>query len=76
MAILKPTTRKNTMANGATYAIYRTSIAQLMQESQRLPSLPAHTLKIRSALAQDNVNHQRLAELIAQDPSLSILIMR
>ncbi|GAA5315836.1 MAG: hypothetical protein AseanaTS_10410 [Candidatus Pelagadaptatus aseana] len=64
------------MAEVATYSIYSTCIKQLMQETQHLPSLPSLTLKIRSTLTSENVNHQQLGELISQDASLCVWIMR
>lgn len=62
--------------SAASYAIYRKSVQQLMQEDQRLPSLPAQTLRIREALSSETINHKRLGELISQDPSLVVRIMR
>lgn len=64
------------MTETVNYAIYSTSITQLMQESQHLPSLPSLTLKIRNTLTQEYVNHQQLGELISQDASLCVWIMR
>ena len=77
MPVQKPPINATSSNNlGGDYSIYRTCIEQVMQGSERLPSLPAITLKIRNALANDNITHQQLAKLVTSDPSLCLLIMR
>lgn len=60
----------------AEYAIYRTTIDQIMQGDERLPSLPVLTMKIRKASSDENITIPRLSSLIARDPSLVVQIMR
>lgn len=60
----------------ATISVYRNVINQVMQGEERLPSLPAITLKIRRAISDTNTPHSKLAGLIMQDPALSALIMK
>jgi len=64
------------MASIAEYAIYRTTIDQIMQGDERLPSLPALTMQIRKASGDANITIPRLSGLIARDPSLVVQVMR
>lgn len=57
------------------FAIYRTSIEQVMHGEERLPSLPDITFKIRRAAADDNTTVKALSQMIGQDPSLTVVIM-
>tara|TARA_B100000446_G_scaffold52004_4_gene48116 strand:+ start:7201 stop:8118 length:918 start_codon:yes stop_codon:yes gene_type:complete len=58
------------------FAVYRTSIEQVMQGQERLPSLPDITFKIRRAAADNNTSIDDLARMIGQDPSLTVVIMQ
>ncbi len=58
------------------YNIYSIVINQVMCDQEQLPSLPSLTLKIRTAVADPNVCHKALAELISMDPSLCAILMK
>lgn len=58
------------------YSVYRATIDQVMLGQEKLPSLPDITLKIRQEAANPNTTIDRLAELIAADPSLTVMLMR
>ncbi len=58
------------------YNIYREVIAQVLSDSERLPSLPSITLKIRQAIADDNTTVETLAQIIAKDPALCALLIK
>lgn len=64
------------MASIAEYSIYRTTIDQIMQGDERLPSLPALTMEIRKASSDANTTIPKLSGLIARDPSLVVQVMR
>src|SRR5690554_7402073 len=58
------------------YAVYRTVIKHVLSDSERLPSLPTITLRVRKALSEPNTDAQSLAQLIGKDPALSALLMK
>lgn len=58
------------------YAVYRTVIKHVLSDSERLPSLPAITLKIRQAIGDPYTDAQVLAKLINKDPALSALLVK
>jgi HD-like signal output (HDOD) protein len=58
------------------YNIYSIVINQVMRDQEQLPSLPSLTLKIRTAVADPDVCHKALAELISLDPSLCAILMK
>ncbi|BFM18540.1 hypothetical protein R50073_47230 [Maricurvus nonylphenolicus] len=58
------------------YSVYRATIDQIMLGQEKLPSLPDITLKIRQEAANPNTTIDRLAEMIAADPSLTVMLMR
>lgn len=58
------------------YNIYSIVINQVLRDQEQLPSLPRLTLKIRTAIADPNVSHEALAELISIDPSLCAILMK
>lgn len=62
--------------NRVSYSVYRATIDQVMQGQEKLPSLPDITLKIRREVANPNTTCERLAEIIAADPSLTVMLMR
>ena len=65
------------MANAyADYSIYREVVAQLMQGSEQLPSLPSITLDIRRALARPDISFNALSKQLAKDPSLSAMLLK
>jgi HD-like signal output (HDOD) protein len=58
------------------YAVYRTVIKHVLNDSERLPSLPAITLKIRKAIGDSHTDAHALAQLIGKDPALSTLLIK
>ena len=58
------------------YSIYSIVINQVLRDQEQLPSLPSLTLKIRTAIADLDVCHNDLAELISMDPSLCAILMK
>jgi len=58
------------------YNIYSIVINQVLHDEEQLPSLPSLTLKIRTAVADPDVCHNDLAELVSMDPSLCALLMK
>lgn len=58
------------------FAVYREVISQVIQGQERLPSLPAITIKLRSATQDPTISNAKLAQLIMRDPSLSALILK
>lgn len=64
------------MLGSEQYAVYRTVIKHVLSDSERLPSLPAITLKIRTALSAPHSDAQLLAQLIGKDPALSALLIK
>ena len=58
------------------YSIYRTVISRVLNDSERLPSLPSITLRIRQALSEEKTNAESLAHIISKDPSLTALLLK
>lgn len=58
------------------YAVYRTVINGVLSDTERLPSLPAITLKIRQAISEDNTTANTLSTLISKDPALCALLIK
>lgn len=58
------------------YSIYRTVINEVLNDSERLPSLPNITLRIRRAISEENTTPDSLAQLINKDPALSALLIK
>ena len=51
------------MLGSEQYAVYRTVIKHVLSDSERLPSLPTITLKIRKAVGESNTTAASLARL-------------
>mgnify|MGYP006188428219 CR=1 FL=1 len=64
------------MLGSEQYAIYRTVINHALDDSERLPSLPAITQKIRKAIGAPNTDAQVLAQIIGKDPALGALLLK
>lgn len=64
------------MLGSEQYAVYRTVIKHVLSDSERLPSLPTITLRIRKAISDPNATAQSLAQLIGKDPALSALLIK
>ncbi len=64
------------MLGSEQYAVYRTVIKQVLSDTEKLPSLPAITLKIRKAIGESNTTAQSLARLVGKDPALSALLIK
>ncbi len=60
----------------AHYDVYRRVIARVLNDSERLPSLPSITLKIRQAMGEENTTAESLAKIITKDPALSALLLK
>ncbi|GAB1255998.1 HDOD domain-containing protein [Aurantivibrio plasticivorans] len=58
------------------YQVYRQVIGQVLKDSEKLPSLPSVTLKIRRAISSENTTIEQLAELISKDAALSTLLLK
>ena len=58
------------------YAIYRDVINHVLTDSEKLPSLPSITLKIRQAMGEENTTPDSLAKIITKDPALSALLIK
>ncbi len=58
------------------YAVYRTVIKHVLSDSERLPSLPTITLRVRKALSEPTTDAQSLSVLIGKDPALSALLIK
>lgn len=58
------------------YSIYRSVISHVLNDSERLPSLPSITLKIRQAMSEENTTAESLAQIITKDPALSALLLK
>ncbi|MGH1486190.1 MAG: HDOD domain-containing protein [Cellvibrionaceae bacterium] len=56
--------------------IYNTVIQTVIDNEERLPSLPAVTLKIRQAISNPDSTVDEIASLIRLDPSLSALLLK
>lgn len=64
------------MLGSEQYAVYRTVIKHVLSDSERLPSLPTITLKIRKAVNESNTTAASLAQLVGKDPALSALLIK
>ena len=64
------------MTSSDHYAIYRSVISRVLSDSERLPSLPSITLKIRQAMSEENTTAESLAKIITRDPALSALLLK
>lgn len=64
------------MLGSEQYAVYRTVIKHVLSDSERLPSLPTITLKIRKAVSESNTTAASLAQLVGKDPALTALLMK
>lgn len=64
------------MLGSEQYAVYRTVIKHVLSDSERLPSLPTITLKIRKAVGESNTTAASLAQLVGKDPALTALLMK
>lgn len=64
------------MTSSDHYAIYRSVISRVLNDSERLPSLPSITLKIRQAMAEESTTAESLAQIITKDPALSALLLK
>lgn len=64
------------MLGSEQYAVYRTVIKHVLSDSERLPSLPTITLKIRKAVGESNTTAASLAQLVGKDPALSALLIK
>lgn len=58
------------------YAIYRDVINHVLTDSEKLPSLPSITLRIRQAMSEENATAESLAQIITKDPALSALLIK
>jgi len=58
-----------------TYGVYKSIVCQVMLDPEQLPALPAVTLKLRAALNDERSTSQQIAQVCAQDPSFSALLM-
>jgi HD-like signal output (HDOD) protein len=58
------------------YNVYRSVISRVLSDSERLPSLPSITLKIRQAMSEENTTADSLAKIITKDPALSALLLK
>lgn len=64
------------MLAGNEYSIYKTVIQEVLHDSERLPSLPNITMKIRQEIGKDSATAESLAHLVSKDPSLSALLVK
>lgn len=58
------------------YAVYRQVINRVLTDTERLPSLPSITLKIRQAMGETNTTADSLSRIITKDPALSALLLK
>lgn len=58
------------------FRIYQDAIEKIQNNEDQLPSLPTITLEIRNATSNPNVSVNQLTNLISQDPSLTVIIMK
>jgi len=64
------------MNSDNTNHIYNTVIQKIIDNEERLPSLPSVTLKIRKALSDPHTEIDEIAKLVRLDPSLSALLLK
>ena len=57
------------------YQVYKSLVQKVMLDPEQLPSLPAVTIKIRSAVQDDDNSNEDLAQICAQDPAFTTLLM-
>jgi len=57
------------------YSVYKSLVQKVMLDPEQLPSLPAVTLNIRTALNDERVTSERLAVICSKDPAFSALLM-
>lgn len=60
---------------GDSYSVYRSVVQKVMLDPEQLPSLPAVTLKLRSALTDESVSSEQIAAICNEDPSFTALLM-
>lgn len=58
------------------FRIYQDAIEKIQNNEDQLPSLPTITLEIRNATSNPNITLDQLTQLIAKDPSLTVIIMK
>ena len=58
------------------YSIYKTAVQEVLHDSERLPSLPNITMKIRQEISKDSATAESIAHLVNKDPSLSALLIK
>ena len=58
------------------YQVYRQVIGQVLKDTEKLPSLPSITFKIRRAISAENTTIEQLAELVSKDAALSTLLLK
>jgi HD-like signal output (HDOD) protein len=56
--------------------ILKYSIEQILEQNQDLPSLPASLLQVIDATSQSDCNVKALTYFIAQDPALSVRVLK
>lgn len=64
------------MAQLDNYSVYRRVIGRVLDDSERLPSLPSITLQVRQAMADEHATVEKLAQIITKDPALSALLLK
>jgi HD-like signal output (HDOD) protein len=64
------------MANHDLISVYQRVLQGVLEDSRRLPSLPDIAMKIRDAIAGENVTVNSLTALIAKDPALTAHLIK